>query len=52
MKMAIECPSVGPLSVIIPVSDVDLTTCSEFYFLFIKMSHHLDNQQLEFHKEF
>lgn len=36
-----------PLSVIfIPVSDVDPTTCSEVYFLFIKMSHHLDNQQI------
>ena len=46
-KMAVECPSAGPLSVIfIPVSDVDPTTCSEVYSLFIKMSHHLDNQQI------
>lgn len=46
-KMAVEHPSVGHLSVIfIPMSDVDPATCSEVYFLFIKMSHHWDNQQI------
>lgn len=43
---AVEPLSVGPLKVIfIPVSNVDPATCSEF-FLCIKMSHHLDNQQI------
>lgn len=51
MKIAINWAMLATLNVIfILVSDVDLTACLEGYFLFIKMSHHFDDQQILFHK--